>query len=752
MRMSAAATRVEGPPAGDIQPFLSGAEYLLAELERLQYLVHAEVLRMRAANLLTDNQFRGLYVADEQVDAILQAASGEASDSKSALPGFRFLGLQATECERRIAAQCAASAAAGLVLPMEGLARLYSLSLLERDALLLSVAPEIDTTFETLYSYAQNDVTRKRPTVGLILRLLGISPAQRLDLRKLFSATGALLQTPLLRFSDEVQEQGVPFLSRAVRPEECIVDFLLETPALDSRVRPFTRYLEPTRSLRSLHFPDALAQGLHRAASALREQGGILFFHGSAGAGKRAAAEALSAEGGRGLVVADIRQAKAAGASAAATCALLYRETHLRAANLLLAHAEFWMGEEPTQRQQPRAIFEPLSELIAGSGAVLFVTSESPWPVAESGLRCAWSVFEFPTPGFLDRTRLWQEALASIGASPPPEMVSLLANRFVLTGGQIHGACLAAGTHATLRGQDASALVRTDFEAEARSQSNQGLQQRAQKVESSYDWCDLVVPARVGQQLREVCAAEKYRSVVYVEWGFDRRLAQGKGLYVLFSGPSGTGKTMSAGIVARELGLDLYKIDLSTVISKYIGETEKQLSQIFREAQSSNAILFFDEADAIFGKRSEVKDAHDRYANVEVSYLLQKMEEYEGIVILATNFRKNIDDAFTRRIHYIIEFPFPEAPYREHIWRSMMPAGAPLAADVDFGFLGRQFELTGGNIRNAVLLAALYAAEEGGAMRMEHFVLAVAREMQKMGKLPSRSEFREYYELTRERV
>jgi SpoVK/Ycf46/Vps4 family AAA+-type ATPase len=204
--------------------------------------------------------------------------------------------------------------------------------------------------------------------------------------------------------------------------------------------------------------------------------------------------------------------------------------------------------------------------------------------------------------------------------------------------------------------------------------------------------------------------------------------------------------------VARELGLDLYKIDLSTVVSKYIGETEKQLSQIFHEAQSSNSILFFDEADAIFGKRSEVKDAHDRYANIEVAYLLQKMEEYEGIVILATNFRKNIDEAFTRRIHYIVEFPFPEASYRERIWRNLVPASAPLGDDVNFPFLARQFELAGGNIRNVVFAAASLAAESGGAIGMEHFVLATARELQKMGKMPSRSDFREYYDLTRERV
>ncbi len=254
------------------------------------------------------------------------------------------------------------------------------------------------------------------------------------------------------------------------------------------------------------------------------------------------------------------------------------------------------------------------------------------------------------------------------------------------------------------------------------------------------------------RQLRDVCASEKYRQVVYATWGFDQRLTLGKGLNTLFCGSSGTGKTMAAGILAGELGLDLYKIDLSIVVSKYIGETEKQLSQVFREARSSNAILFFDEADALFGKRSEVKDAHDRYANVEVAYLLQKMEEYEGIVILATNFRKNMDDAFTRRMHHIVEFPFPDAEYRERIWKGIIPAGAPLAGDVDFGFLARQFELAGGNIRNVAVAAAFLAAEEGCPICMEHFIVATARELQKTGKLPSRSEFREYYELIRARA
>jgi SpoVK/Ycf46/Vps4 family AAA+-type ATPase len=790
----------------EITPFLTGAEHLLAEMERFSLMVHADILRLRVANQLTENQFRGLYVSDEQIDALLHVAAREQSsqnEADSALTTLRAISDRVIECEHSLAARSAASRAAEVVLPLERLSGIYSLSKTERDALLLALAPELDARFETLYSYAQNDVTRKRPTVGLILRLLRTNPAAQLGLRALFSPSGTLLQVPLLRFSEEAPEREAALLSRAVKPEERIVDFLLEHDGIDARLRPFTTYIQPARHLASLYFSGDFAAEIKQAADVSRScQGGLLFFHGPAGAGKRAVAKALSAESGRSLVVADLRQANAAGAATPATLGLLRREARLRAANLLLTHAEIWLNEEGSQRQPPQPAWESLldssggqfgSEIPIGgalneptatdsmandstehgsaehdsakhdstdstendstaNAALVFVSSESQLPVAQSAPSCPWTEFEFPIPDFPCRSKLWQEAIAAAGAGQQPAMAAALANQFVLTGGQINAACRTARTHAQLRGRNASTLTSADFQAAARAQSNQNLRRRAQKVATTHGWPDLVLPPRTLQQLREVCAAEKYRSFIFAEWGFDRRLMQGKGLNILFCGVSGTGKTMSAGIAARELGLDLYKIDLSTVISKYIGETEKHLSEIFREAQSSNAILFFDEADAIFGKRSEVKDAHDRYANVEVAYLLQKMEDYEGVVILATNFRKNIDDAFTRRIQYIVEFPFPEPKYRERIWRGLIPASAPLSDDVDFGFLARQFELAGGSIRNAAMVAAFLAAEEGAQIRMEHFVLATARELQKLGKLPSRSDFKEYYDLTRDRI
>jgi SpoVK/Ycf46/Vps4 family AAA+-type ATPase len=223
--------------------------------------------------------------------------------------------------------------------------------------------------------------------------------------------------------------------------------------------------------------------------------------------------------------------------------------------------------------------------------------------------------------------------------------------------------------------------------------------------------------------------------VVHETWGFEQKIAGGRGLTVLFAGPPGTGKTMAAEVLAHTLGVDLYVIDLSTVVSKFIGETEKNLSRIFDEAATSNAVLFFDEADALFGRRTQVRDAHDRYANLETSYLLQKLEEHEGVVVLATNLRKNMDEAFTRRLHATVDFPVPDVADRLRLWRQVWPEATPRDPALDLELLARKVDLPGGNIRNIALAAAFLAAADGGVVTMEHLLHATRREFQKTGKV-----------------
>ena len=286
-----------------------------------------------------------------------------------------------------------------------------------------------------------------------------------------------------------------------------------------------------------------------------------------------------------------------------------------------------------------------------------------------------------------------------------------------------------------LAGQNGNLINNKHLFAAARAHSNPRLASLARKITPRHTWEDLILPQDQLSLLRELRNTVRRRPIVLNDWGLGQRLTASAGITVLFSGPPGTGKTMAAEVLAGELGLDLYKINLSSVVSKYIGETEKNLEKIFNEAESSNAIIFFDEADAIFGKRSEVKDAHDRYANIEVSYLLQRMEDYDGVTILATNLRANLDDAFMRRLQFALDFPFPEIPDRLRIWEALFPESLPRDPNLDFKRMAENFRLAGGNIRNIIVSAAYLAATDGNVVKMEHLLHGARRELQKMGRL-----------------
>jgi SpoVK/Ycf46/Vps4 family AAA+-type ATPase len=269
-------------------------------------------------------------------------------------------------------------------------------------------------------------------------------------------------------------------------------------------------------------------------------------------------------------------------------------------------------------------------------------------------------------------------------------------------------------------------------------QARARLDELAQRIKPVATWDNLVLPNREHQMLKEIAAQVKQRSKVYDIWGFAVRGANGLGISTLFAGASGTGKTMAAEVLAHELRLDLYRIDLSQVVSKYIGETEKNLRKVFDAAEAGGAILLFDEADALFGKRSEVKDSHDRYANIEVSYLLQRMEAYRGLAILTTNMKSAIDIAFLRRIRFVVQFPFPDITQRTEIWRRIFPARMPTEG-LDFNKLAR-LNVAGGNIRNIALNAAFLAADEDKPVQMSHLLRSAKSEYAKLEKTLTEAE------------
>jgi SpoVK/Ycf46/Vps4 family AAA+-type ATPase len=347
---------------------------------------------------------------------------------------------------------------------------------------------------------------------------------------------------------------------------------------------------------------------------------------------------------------------------------------------------------------------------------------------------------DVPLPAFAERRMAWERLTGAAQAED-------VAAKFLLSVGQIRAGAEIARLAADDRGAEVPEPA--DLDLGARHASSSRLVELASQLTPGYGWDDLVLPERQRDLLRSISAYLRHRDRVLSDWGYQRTIARTQGLKVLFAGESGTGKTMAAQVLAAELGLDLFRVDLATVVSKYIGETEKNLERIFAAADGSNAILFFDEADALFGKRSEVSDSHDRYANIEVAYLLQRMEAYPGAVILATNFKRNIDDAFIRRLDFVVDFPFPEADDRRRIWARILPSEAPVADDIDLDFLATQFKLAGGSIRNCSLAAAFRAADEDTDIQMRHLVRAVAQEYGKQGRLTLEADFERFHELIR---
>ena len=366
--------------------------------------------------------------------------------------------------------------------------------------------------------------------------------------------------------------------------------------------------------------------------------------------------------------------------------------------------------------------------LCARTGAAAFTLADLPMITVE-----------VPEPSYAERRTAWSRASGA-------EDVDDVAAKFRLSIGQIEQAAEVAKVVAAAAGRSPG---HADLDLGARRASSGALGQLATRLDLRFGWDDLILPARSAEVLRSISAYIRHRDLVLSEWGYERTVASTQGVKTLFAGDSGTGKTMAAQVLASDLGQEIFRLDLATVVSKYIGETEKNLDRIFAAADGSNAILFFDEADALFGKRSDVQDAHDRYANLEVAYLLQRMESYAGAVVLATNYRQNIDEAFLRRLDFVVDFPFPEAVDRERIWRLLLPQQAPLADDVDLIFLAHQFKLAGGNIRNASLAAAFLAAEEGGVIAMRHLVRGVALEYGKLGRLTLESDFEQFHDVAR---
>lgn len=724
--------------------YSTSTQHILAELERIDLLIRVQVWQARQL-YAGDDLLAGLYISEEEIETLLAEPAGLPRWATAAAPVSRPENQAALDqIEAGLARSRAESARQGINLRLETLARLFQLTPFEVDALLVCLAPELDLRYERLYAYLQDDLSKKRPSIDLILNLLCPSFETKLAHRQRFAPNAPLRQHRLLHLFEDPSQPHPPLLGQYLKVDERVTSFLLDVDDIDHRLRPYARLVTPQTRLAQLLLPSGFRERLAHLVQATQagQTGLTLYFQGPYGVGKQTTAEALCHEVGLNMLVIDGPRLLAGQEPAwDEALTLIEREA------LLQDSALYWQGFEALLADDQVFRRDALVRFLEHRRGLAFLAGNITWEPVDSFQQQPFVRVPFSRPDYAGRLQLWSQSLN--GQGPSEADLKALANKFRFSGGQVRDAAATARYLARWRDPDNGRVTAADLYAACRLQSNRRLGALAQKIEPLYTWPDIVLPDDQMDQLAAICSFVKHRARVYHDWGFDRKLSLGKGLNVLFAGPSGTGKTMAAEIIANELGLDLYKIDLSTVVSKYIGETEKNLARVFDEAETSNAILFFDEADALFGKRSEVKDAHDRYANIEISYLLQKMEAYEGVVILATNLRRNLDDAFARRMALTITFPLPEEEDRLAIWQRVWPPETPLAADVDLAFLARQFKFTGGNIKNVALAAAFLAAEEaetGARVGMAHLIRATRQEFQKTGKAVVARDFGKYAE------
>ncbi|BCM67906.1 putative AAA family ATPase [Streptomyces sp. EAS-AB2608] len=673
-------------------------EHLWVRLRAVEERVRWAVAGRRAGDPDPDDPYRGQYLTPEAAARMLDEPGG------LDVPGHEPW-----------------QPPAGSVLA--GLAGRFGLSSLDMDLLLVAVAPDLDARFERLYGYLNDDLTRRRPTVGLALELCGLAGAAPGRFR--LAPSAPLVAGGLV----EVTEPERPPLSRVLVVPDRVTAHLL------GHARPDAR-LAGVLDDEAREDPTAEPAEIRRTAAAAGTGTGLVHLRGRGGDAGGLAVAALRAAGLRPLV---LDAAALAGRSGdvpelARVAAL---EARLTGAGVVLGPLDALPAEPAERTRTLRTVCTALR------GIPLLTHGTVGWDPA-------WAadtpvVLTVPAPSPERQAARWRHALeraAGAGAvTGDAEALARAVAAHRLDSGQVRRAADVAVRTAALAGRP---VRPDDLRTAVRAQNGAGLDRLARRVEPAVGWDDLVLPPLTHRRLRELALRARHREQVLGQWGMRPGGGRGRGVIALFAGGSGTGKTMSAEVVAADLGMDLYVVDLSTVVDKYVGETEKNLERIFTEASAVNAVLLFDEADAIFGKRSEVKDAHDRHANIESAYLLQRMESFDGIAVLTTNLRANLDEAFTRRLDVVADFPVPDATQRRALWERCLGDRLPRAGDLDLGFCADRFELAGGSIRACAVTAAYLAAESGEPLTMRQVVTAVAQEYRKLGRLVLESEFGPY--------
>jgi len=734
------------------------AEYLTDQLTRLDLLIRLQ-LDSIDADKSTNQELSGLVITKNAIEHCLPGTeSHQSTEDVHSGDKHKETLHRLHNATGRINGRVSQSWKVGIPPALEWIVAQFRLTPFEKDVLIVLAAPEVHRKYDRLYAYLQDDVTQRRPSVDLVLQLLCQNLEESITGQSFFQTSSSLLRMGLIRFIDEESRSTRPLLSRSLKLEDRIVNFILHRELTDPQYESVISHIQSYNGVQELALDETCKCCLRNIVTRYREmqcghENGtqdsfpqfLCLIEGPHGVGKKQAAAAVCQDLGISLLVADLPLLAKQNQCTERVLRDLTREAVLNNSAILFSGIEYFYKNDNQSVLSLCAIDKTITKI---PGLVFMATCKP--GVSEPGRKKPLIRVTLPRQNYDLRKTIWQSTLAEASIKVNTSDIEELANQFQFTRGQIEDAVRQL-TYLNIVENNSSTEVRRELVYRAcREQNSSKLGELAKKITPVYTWDDIIISAERLAQLKEMCDQVRLHHAVLETWGFGKKLQRGQGLSALYSGPSGTGKSMAAEIIASDLGLDLYKVDLSSIVSKYIGETEKNLSHVFDEAEQSNSILFFDEADALFGKRTEVKDSHDRYANIEVNYLLQRIEEYSGIAILATNMRGHLDGAFTRRLRISIDFPFPESKHREQIWKKVFPAEAPLSKDINLMFLAERFKLSGGNIKNAALTGAFAAAKEKQQITMKHIIFGIKREFQKIGKLCTKSDFGKYFPLVAE--
>ena len=599
---------------------------------------------------------------------------------------------------------------------------------LEVEVVAAVVAPQLEAPLATLYSALRGPAANRRGTdLALLAQMFRLKRTERISLLDAIDGERPLVRWKLLEVSTQQGDSYNSVSYQAIRPSMRLLNLLCGRGEVDPALAHASEVIDGEKTIDDLTLDEGMRseiQDLLRAAAATREKMPWLVLWGPAGVGKKTIASRVAAAAGRPLVTFD-------------TTAIdrgTFNDLFIKAqCEALIRGAMLYVG--------------PLVGELEADGAKTLVQRLRQFPgMVAIGLdrmsppRIASDVaaieLEIAIPSQPLRLELWERNIPGDRRAEDLDL-DFVSRAFNLTPGEIIGI---AQESLTITEAEGRPVDHTEVRASIDRRLRTELGELARRLRPVVEWSDLVLPPQDMARVKEFISRKKNRDLVYETWGYGRRVGYGRGLTALFSGPPGTGKTMLAGLIAKELDLDLYQVDLAQVVSKWVGETEKQLAKVFDQAERAHAVLLFDEADSLFAKRTEVKTSNDRYGNLAINYLLQRLETYEGVAVLTTNKDAQLDEALQRRLTLHLRLEIPDEPERERLWKSFLPAEAPIAEGLDFGELALRFELSGGYIKNAAVRAAFLAADRGVKIDMSLFNLAAGLELEDMGRVVMRDD------------